>query len=236
MSVVIGYVNDQFSILMTDTRISYGMYAEFGWEDHYEKLVSIPSMGWATGVGVYEFIERFLEKLEKSGICTNRKIENLYVHTLEKEKHKNECIQNHIDSTVITCSWISVEENSKKFKVGLLSKEHFGHSLVELAKDRINILYPFDYIQDYQRVEKLEKRYSLKNSYNGKLDMILEKLLKIFSEIAENSTGVSQTCHIGIHLFRDHTVCKLNLREDIRSLLKASKNGTIVNRFLVENE
>ncbi|MEH7180298.1 hypothetical protein [Neobacillus vireti] len=45
MSVVIGYVSDYFSMVMTDTRITYGKNAEKGWEDHHEKLVSLPPMG-----------------------------------------------------------------------------------------------------------------------------------------------------------------------------------------------
>lgn len=40
MSVVIGYVSEYFSIVMTDTRITYGKNAEMGWDDNVEKLVS----------------------------------------------------------------------------------------------------------------------------------------------------------------------------------------------------
>jgi hypothetical protein len=60
MSVVIGYVSDYSSIIMTDTRITYGKEAEMGWNDHYGKLVSIPNMGWATGVGVYILSENLI--------------------------------------------------------------------------------------------------------------------------------------------------------------------------------
>lgn len=66
MSGVIGYVTDQFTILITNTRITFERNAEFGWDDDNKKLVSIPNLGWATGVGVFDFISRFYDKLTKA--------------------------------------------------------------------------------------------------------------------------------------------------------------------------
>lgn len=38
MSVVIGYVTDQFTILITNTRITFERNAEFGWDDDNKSL------------------------------------------------------------------------------------------------------------------------------------------------------------------------------------------------------
>ncbi|MFJ5760692.1 hypothetical protein ACIQAA_16505 [Neobacillus sp. NPDC093182] len=145
MSVVIGYVSDYFSIVMTDTRITYGKNAEMGWNDNYEKLVSIPNMGWATGVGVFGFIDKFNRKLGKMEQTTIPIMEKLFKKTLEQEKHNHEFLKDFIDTTVITCSWVGIQEDKSKFRVGLFNKEHFGHRLVELGTHHITILFPYDY-------------------------------------------------------------------------------------------
>jgi hypothetical protein len=233
MSVVIGYVTDQFSIIMTDTRITYGKNAEYGWDDNYEKLVSIPRMGWATGVGVCDFIENFNKILSRVAFGTVGKLEEIYVNTLEKEKQKNECPLDHIDSTVITCSWLDKEDNRKRCKVGLFCNEHFGKNLKELVQHQINILYPFDYLDDINKVEAIEKRYSKIEECDGNLEKLMEHLLLIFAEISANSFSVSSICDIGIHLLKNNDVCKLKLKEEIRPLIKAAQNGTIMNMLSV---
>jgi hypothetical protein len=151
MRVVIGYVSDYFSIVMTDTRITYGINAEMGWDDNVEKLVSIPNMGWATGVGVFNFIHNFNRKLAKLKNTTARIIEELFEKKIEYEKNKYKYLKAQFDSTIITCSWIVKEENKSKVRVGLLNKEHFGNRLMELGNNHITILYPYDYLDDLRR-------------------------------------------------------------------------------------
>lgn len=229
MSVVIGYVTDQFSVIMTDTRITYGKNGEYGWDDNYEKLASIPDMGWATGVGVCDFIERFKGGLSKSKNRTVGKIEELYAQTLEKEKQKHESLTEHIDSTVITCSWAGLEGNRMKLRVGFLNNEHFGHNLVELGQNQITILYPFDYLQDYRKIEDIEKRKRLHHRDEGSFERLLEHLLSIFAEISANSFGVSRICDIGIHMCSDNDVNKLKLKGEISPLMEAAREGTLMN-------
>jgi hypothetical protein len=228
MSVVIGYVTDSFSVIITDTRITYGKNAEYGWDDNYEKLVSIPNMGWATGVGVFDVIDKFNKNLAKTKIGTIKNIEELYLKTLEKEKREQECLKDHIDSTVITCSWVDINT----LRVGLLNKEFFGENLVELIQNQITILYPFDYLEDERKVADIQKRYCLNNKYSN-FEKLLEHLLLIFADISANSFGVSNICDIGIQLFLKNSIYKLNLKEDVRPLIQASKDGTIMNMLSV---
>lgn len=231
MSVVIGYVTDQFSILMTDTRITFGKNAEFGWDDENDKLVSIPNMGWVTGVGVSDFISRFHEKLTKTKISTVRNIEDLYMKTLENEKREFAYLGNHIDSTVITCSWLGLGDDS--IRLGMFCKEYFGHNLVELLNNQINILYPYDYLEDFSKIDKIQNR--IKFEYNGNFENLLELLLLIFAEISANSPGVSSICDIGIQLFLGNEVYKLRIKKDISPLIKAAENGTLINMLSVVN-
>lgn len=233
MSVVIGYVSDYFSIIMTDTRITFGKEAEMGWNDHYEKLVSIPNMGWATGVGVFDFIHNFNHNLGKMNNTTVRIIEELFQKTLEQEKHNNECLKDHFDSTVITCSWVEKEENKRKFHVGLLNKKHFGNRLVELGNNHITILYPFDFLNNLSKVESIEKRFRMYTEFDGNFEKLLQHLLQIFAEISENSSGVSRICDMGIQVYLDNNLYKFQLKENVRPLIKAAKNGTILNKLSV---
>lgn len=233
MSVVIGYVSDYFSIVMTDTRITYGKDAEMGWDDNYEKLVSIPNMGWATGVGVFDFIDKFNRKLGKMEQTTIPIMEKLFEKTLEQEKHNHEFLKDFIDSTVITCSWVGMQEDKSKFRVGLFNKEHFGHRLVELGTHHITILYPYDYLEELSKVEDIEKRFSMYTEFDGNFASLLQHLLQIFAEISANSSGVSTICDIGIQVNLDNDFYKFQLKEDVRPLIKAAKDGTILNRLFV---
>lgn len=233
MSVVIGYVSDYFSIIMTDTRITYGKDAEMGFDDNNEKLVSIPNMGWAAGVGVFDFIHKFNRKLGKMKHTTVQVIEELFEKTLEQEKHKHEFIRDYIDSTVITCSWVGAQDNKNKFRVGLLNNEHFGNRLVELGQNHITVLYPYDYLDDLSKVENLEKRFSMYSEFDGNLEKLLQYLLQIFAEISANSYGVSRICDIGIQVYLDNDLYKFQLKEDVRPLIKAAKDGTILNKLSV---
>ncbi|WHX98605.1 hypothetical protein [Neobacillus sp. DY30] len=233
MSVVIGYVSDYFSIIMTDTRITYGKDAEMGWDDNYEKLVSLPNMGWATGVGVYDFINKFNRKLGTMKHTTVPIMEELFEETLEQEKQQHEYLKEHFDSTVITCSWVGMQEDKKMFRVGMLNKECFGNRLVEIVNHHITILYPYDYLDDLSKVENIENRFSMYTEYNGDFMSLLEQLLQIFAEISANSFGVSKICNIGIQVNLDNDFYKIHLKEDIRPLIKAAKDGSILNKFSV---
>jgi hypothetical protein len=233
MSVVIGYVSDYFSIIMTDTRITYGKDAEMGWNDNSEKLVSLPNMGWATGVGVFDFIHNFNRKLAKLNITTVRLIEELFEKTLEHEKSNNEYLKAQFDSTVLTCSWVGKEKNKRTFRVGLLNKEHFGNRLMELGNNHITILYPFDYLDDLSKVENIEKRFNLYKEFDGNLEKLLEHLLQIFAEISAKSSSVSKICDIGIQVYLDNDLYKFQLKDDVHPLIKAANNGTLLNKLSV---
>jgi hypothetical protein len=134
---------------------------------------------------------------------------------------------------VITCSWVDTQDNKNKFRVGLLNKEHFGNRLVELDQNRITVLYPYDYLDDLSKVENLEKKFSMYTEIDGNLGMILQYLLQIFAEISANSYGVSNICDIGIQVYLDNDLYKFQLKEDVRPLIKAAKEGTILNRLSV---
>ncbi|MDM5326071.1 hypothetical protein [Neobacillus sp. CF12] len=235
MSVVIGYVSDYFSIIMTDTRITYGKNAEMGWNDNFEKLVSLPNMGWATGVGVFDFIHHFNRELAKIKSASVRMMEELFEKTFEQEIDKNESMKNHYDSTVITCSWVGSEENRNKFRVGLLNKQYFGNRIFELGNNYITVLYPYDFLNDLSKVENIEKRFSMYTEFVGNFGELLQYLLQIFAEISSNSFGVSRICDIGIQVYLDNHLYKFQLKEDVRPLMQAAKDGTLLNKLSVVN-
>lgn len=114
-----------------------------------------------------------------------------------------------------------------------MCNEHFGKNLKELVHHQINILYPFDYLDDINKVKSIEKRYSNIEDCDGNLEKLMKHLLLIFAEISENSYSVSSICDIGIHLFKNNDVFKLKLKEEISPLISAAQNGTIMNMISV---
>jgi hypothetical protein len=58
-------------------------------------------------------------------------------------------------------------------------------------------------------------------------------LLQIFAEISANSSGVSRICDIGIQVYLDNDLYKFQLKEDVRPLIKAAKDGTLLNKLSV---
>lgn len=63
MSVVINYTCDYFSLIATDTRITYKNNTNevLHWEDGREKLINLPNIGWTAGVGLAHFLDKFKE-------------------------------------------------------------------------------------------------------------------------------------------------------------------------------
>lgn len=233
MSVVIGYVSDFFSIIMTDTRITFGKEAEMGWDDQYEKLVSIPNMGWATGVGVYELILNFNKNLANMKSTSVENIEVLFKKTLEIEENKNGYLKENFDATVITCSWVCHEEDKNKFRIGLLNKQQFGSKLVYLRHNHVTILYPYDFLDDFSKVDNIEKKIRLNSESNRNLEKLLHHLLQIFAEISANSIGVSRICDIGIQIFLGKDLYKFKLKDNVQPLIKAAKDGTLLPKLSV---
>jgi hypothetical protein len=94
-------------------------------------------------------------------------------------------------------------------------------------------LYPYDYLEDLSKVEDIEKIFSMYTEFDGNFASLLQHLLQIFAEISANSSGVSTICDIGIQVYLDNDFYKFQLKEDVSPLIKAAKDGTILNRLSV---
>jgi hypothetical protein len=96
-------------------------------------------------------------------------------------------------------------------------------------------LYPYDYLNDLCKVANIEKSFSMYTKFDGNLGKLLHHLLQIFAEISANSIGVSRICDIGIQVSLDNNLYKFQLKEDVRPLMKAAKDGTLLTKLSVVN-
>ncbi|MFJ5760693.1 hypothetical protein ACIQAA_16510 [Neobacillus sp. NPDC093182] len=75
-------------------------------------------------------------------------------------------------------------------------------------------------------------RFSMYTEFDGNFASLLQHLLQIFAEISANSSGVSTICDIGIQVNLDNDFYKFQLKEDVRPLIIAAKDGTILNNII----
>ena len=105
MSIVINYVSKYMAIIATDTRISYGGNAEYGFSDDNMKLVELPNMGWCSGAGYHDFLELFKSNLAQSTLHNPNEIEVLFNNSIEVAIDKSILIfEEDIKASAVTFS------------------------------------------------------------------------------------------------------------------------------------
>src|SRR5687768_15201992 len=75
MTVVISYVSDEFSLIVTDTRITF---IDASFNDNIGKLRSLAHpLGWCAGLGYSPYLEKFKDLTTKNYMRDLTEIENL---------------------------------------------------------------------------------------------------------------------------------------------------------------
>lgn len=227
MTAVLSYVNKYFSIILSDNRVSYGLNQEGGYEDGHIKLINLRNMGWASGAGFADYLEKFKKALAINKIRSVGDIETIFKDVLESFKKEKPVWQKEIDSSVAVASWIGSSNGLNMFfRIGILSNEHFGIGIKVLNNGSLNILYPGDYLTDTSKVDSIETKYSLEIGEKD-FQFVLEHMLNIFKEISITSNQVSSTCDIGVHKIAEDEIYKLKISGEVDELIKALERGSI---------
>ncbi|MEW4425989.1 hypothetical protein AB1I68_00680 [Paenibacillus pabuli] len=231
MTAIVGFVRQTLSIIITDNRINYGKHQEFGYDDTRSKLFNLPDMGWACGAGLSVFIDSFKESLVSEPIEDTHKIVEIYKKAINSAKSFNPELAEFIDDSVVMASWFGASTEKITFRIGFSSKSHYGDHLALLNDNEILVIYPPEYLESKEKVRDLVDRFPLKMDSNDGINIILERMLKIFNEISNNSKFVSTTCEVGMHEFTYEGVIKSKIAGESRELITELENGRITERI-----
>lgn len=220
MTVAITYVNDHFSIIATDTRISFGEDADVGYYDSILKLRSMPyPLGWCTGLGFSSYIDNFKELTTKNYIRNTDEMKNICKIACERTLAENPGKLSDIEDSAIVGSWVMNTSAGNTCVIGNICFKN-SEANIEYAGDNIyGIGYPSDF-SDEDKAQLITK-YNLNVLQTGELNQIINTILSIFNEISMRSSAVSQICEIGIQL--KNGLRKLSLSGNIEELLKQKK-------------
>ncbi|KYD07648.1 hypothetical protein [Saccharococcus caldoxylosilyticus] len=235
MTVVLAYTNRYMSVIMSDDRINYGRHQEFGYIDGTTKLIELPNMGWISGAGLSDYLDKLKDSLANLEPTNTDEIKEVYKKVIEKCKDEDPDLAEDIDESVAVVSWISSDTKEIFFRVGVLSAKHFGEKLMILQNGHIFIAYPGDYLDNPIKAETLEKKYNLHIGEELDFYSILKNMFEIFKEIALDSKYVSNNCDVGIQVLQQDGIYKLKISGDIFDLLNKVNNNKLDKEFKVVN-
>jgi len=221
------------SVIMSDDRINYGRYQEFGYLDGTTKLIELPNMGWASGAGLSDYLDKLKNSLVNLEPTNSDEIKKVYKKVIEKCKAEDPDSADDIDESVAVVSWISSDSKEIFFRVGIFSAKHFGEKLMILQNGHIFIAYPGDYLDDPIKTETLERKYNLQIGEELDFYSILKNMFEIFKEIVLDSNYVSNNCDVGIQVLQQDGIYKLKISGDIFDLLDKVSNNKLDTEFKV---
>ena len=218
MTVVIGYLNEHFSVLATDTRLIFGKDST----DHTDRILKLRSMpypfGWCAGLGFAGYIDKFKDLTTKCYIRNIDEIKNICKRAREEALQEYPDKLDDIETSNIFGSWPSDTDTDTgvSCEIGWIRFINGEITIDHITKNTYSIGYPADANAEY--IEQLTIKYNLKASHNGNLNQIINVILQIFNEISMQSSDVSRICEIGIQLKKG--LSKLSLSGEIEELLK----------------
>lgn len=106
MTVVIGYLNEHFSVLATDTRLVFGQNPTDTYTDCTLKLRSMPyPLGWCAGLGFSVYIDKFKDLTTKLYMRNIDEIKNICKSACEKTLQEDPDKLDDIQKSNIFGSW-----------------------------------------------------------------------------------------------------------------------------------
>jgi hypothetical protein len=236
MTVVLCYTTDVLSLILSDKRVSYGRYAEFGFSDDYLKLVNLPEMGWAAGAGAGDYLDQLKETLANTEILSVADIMKVYQAVTTSFSSNSFYSEQDIKNSAVVASWIGYDEQTEfiKFRMGILSSDHIGkEGIASLNDNQIFTLYPIDYVEDTSKVSDVLNKYGEEHHFDGDLNALFEKVFSIFEEISRTSDFVTSTCDIGLQLLQNDGIYKIKFSGEISELLQEVKENRIYERYVL---
>jgi hypothetical protein len=237
MTVVINYVSDYLSIILTDRRISYGLNGEFGFSDDAVKLIDLKDMGWASGAGLSFYLDNLKKQLSESEIKSINDVMEVYKSVTELTLEEEPAYKSYIENSVVSFSFNNFDfENLKfRFHIGLLSKELVNsEGIAAVLPNYIQIIYPSDIRNNDELLSELKDKYERYYQFEV-LEELIYQLLIIFDNVADNSRFVSKECDMGFFMQLQDGIYKMKLSGNVHDLIQSYHNGEILNNLEIIN-
>jgi len=218
LSVVIGYVTETVSLIVTDTRITFGREPDRYFEDGHKKLINLDQFGFAAGAGASDFLTDLNELLDDPNLNSIDSIETVFNNCYEEHLHKKIYTSSELNSSALLMSWISIIDELPKCRVGILNKE-MG-DLKFINDNHFFVLYPKEFQDNKDLVKKFEKTFEKEYVFNNDVNEILIRMLKRFDYIQSLSEMTSNIAEYGLFGFNRNGLIK----QTDKVVLSASKN------------
>ncbi|OME55443.1 hypothetical protein BSK59_13275 [Paenibacillus odorifer] len=228
MTVVLGVVSDEWSILMTDTRMVFKDMSNKEYDDSVVKLKSLNyPHGWYAGTGYSPYIDAFYYLANRCLISSSQQYLDAMAQVITELVHE----QHHNISDILnsTCLRTFINEDQVYLEIFFIDQNNGQTSAYTYPKDQLLVLFPADYTSEMQ--SSLKQKYQFEEFRSDSFENIVEKLLNIFKEISINSNAVSEICEIGI-MKKDGPIKKFSLSGNIHELIrKVEQQNYFANLF-----
>ncbi|NUU62615.1 hypothetical protein [Paenibacillus agri] len=213
MTVVIGILTNDFSILATDTRTCYENDNNELFNDQSLKLRALNyPHGWLAGLGYSSFLDHYHEL---SCRIVNPNTDNYcraYAQVAHAMLQQN---PDQLNDIIDSCCYHTFIHNGDVELNYSYFDENSESRTVALLKNKFQIGFPYNY-------PAKSRKWIVENYIESEIDLgldsIILKLLEIFKEVSSKSNSVSKICEIGI-LNKNGHIQKYSFSGHVDSLL-----------------
>lgn len=193
MTVVIGILTSDFSILATDTRTCYEKDSNEFFNDQSLKLRALNyPHGWLAGLGYSSFLDQYHELSCRIVNTNTDSYCSAYAQVAKSMLQQN---PDQLNDIIDTCCYHTFINNGNVELNYSYFDENGESCTVALLKNYIQIGFPYNYPEESRKW--IVENY-IESEIDTGLDSIILKLLEIFKEISLKSNAVSEICEIGI--------------------------------------
>ncbi|MBG9812370.1 hypothetical protein ABD68_12420 [Bacillus endophyticus] len=241
MTTVIMARTSEFSIVMSDTREGKTDKNDpnYPYEDGIQKLYSIPRLGFITGAGDGEFLNKVKENVIKKRYIKNIiEITNIFEETANNEKTMYPSYAEEIDSSYIVYSWRGANtDGSDLFGINIISESYRdlydGTNMRGIQENELAIIYPSDLVNKKEEINNFVERVQNLDVKALPFNRLIFEMLKLFRDISALSEESSSECEIGVlYLSKlDQLYYKQGTREDVNKLIDVAHKNKILKKF-----
>lgn len=217
MTVVLGIATEEYSILVTDTRMCFERGLESKFDDGTVKLkpLNYPH-GWYAGVGHSIYLDEFYHLVSRCLISTREEYLNAMSQVITEQLEHNSAQLMDIARSVSYRTYIC--EGNLAIELFYIDRTTNQTSVMTYPSNRIVVGFPSNYTEEMQRA--LIRSYGIDIDQSGDFPDNMIKFLNIFKEISTISHSVSEICEIGI-LKKNGLIKKYSFSGNIDDLLNS---------------
>jgi hypothetical protein len=230
MSIVVCYVHDEaFSLIATDTRITYGHQGSGIYDDIAEKIYH-NGMGWVCGAGLGQLITSFRDRIDKIEVKDSLALKDCFYKAYE-DALKEFTDTYTIEMTKVVFSYVTSIEQQIKFRIGMLGKEYLeiADHIQYLRNGELLIIWPFG--MEESRMASIYERYEKALEKASDLNDVICSISLLIKEVSALSNSVSDICDIGILALDEQGLLTIQVREQADKIYNAYNEGSLYKYF-----